>query len=45
MPRFLDSFSELRVLDSKLGGCRIRVIDYFFFEYTRKVSKEDSRLI
>jgi hypothetical protein len=38
-------FPNLRDLDSKLGGCRIRGIDYLFFRiYFEKVSKEDSRL-
>jgi hypothetical protein len=32
-------------LDSRLGGCGIRGIDYLFFESIRNVRKEDSSLI
>jgi hypothetical protein len=38
-------FPNLRDLDTRLGGCRIRGIDYLFFEYIQKASKEDSRLM
>jgi hypothetical protein len=38
-------FPSLRDLDSRLGGCGIRGIDYLFFEYIRRVSKEDSSLM
>jgi hypothetical protein len=39
-------FPNLRDLDSRLGGCRIRGIDYLYFRiYFEKISKEDSRLM
>jgi hypothetical protein len=38
-------FPNLRDLDLRLGGCGIRGIDYLFFEFIQKVSKEDSRII
>jgi hypothetical protein len=39
-------FQNSRDLDSRLGGCVIRGIDYLFFESTRRIRrKEDSRLI
>jgi hypothetical protein len=41
----LGSFFQSLDLDSRLGGCGIRGIDYLFFESIRRVSKEDSRLI
>jgi hypothetical protein len=39
-------FPNLRDLDSRLGGCGIRGIDYLFFRiYFEKVSEEGSRLM
>jgi hypothetical protein len=38
-------FPILRDLDSRLGGCGVRDIDYLVFEFIRKVSKEDLSLI
>jgi hypothetical protein len=38
-------FPNLRDLDSRLRGCRIRGIDYLFNEFIRRVSKKDYRLM
>jgi hypothetical protein len=38
-------FQNLRDLDSRLGGCETRGIDYLFFESTRRIRRKDSRLV
>jgi hypothetical protein len=38
-------FPNLRDLDSRLGGCGIRGIDYLFNEFIQRVSKKDVSLI
>jgi hypothetical protein len=32
-------------LDSRLGGCGTRGIDYLFFESTRRIRRKDSKLV
>jgi hypothetical protein len=39
----LGSFSP-KDLDSRLGGCETRGIDYLFFKSTRRIKRKDSRL-
>jgi hypothetical protein len=44
LPRPLGSFFP-KDLDSRLGGCGTRGIDYLFFESTRRIRRKDSKLV